>query len=64
MTRVEVRPLHDDGSVGDSYDIINTDIDTDDRIMRLFGLQFGFSMEKVEEHIYQDQYKQRYIIIR
>lgn len=63
MTRVEVHPLHDDGSVGDSYDII-TDIDTDDRIMRLFGLQFGLGMEKVEEHIYQDQYKQRYIVIR
>lgn len=64
MKKVEVHKILNNGNISDYYDEIITDIDTNDRIFRLFGLQYGLGMEKVEGDIYQSQYGEKFIIIR
>ena len=64
MKKVEIHKILNNGNISDYFDEIITDIDTNDRIFRLFGLQFGLAMEKVEGDIYQSQYGEKFIIIR
>lgn len=64
MKKVEIHKILSNGNISDYYDEIITDIDTNDRIFRLFGLQYGLGMEKVEGDIYQSQYGEKFIIIR
>ena len=64
MKLVKVHKMHDDGHISEYWDDVITDIDNDDRIMYLFGLKFGFAMEKVSENVYVTQYGERYTIVR
>lgn len=62
--KVEIRKILSNGNISDYFCEIITDVDTNDRIFRLFGLQFGLAMEKVEGNISQSQYGEKFIIIR
>lgn len=64
MKKVEIHKILNNGNISDCFDEIITDIDTNDRIFRLFGLQYGLAMKKLEGDIYQSQYGEKFIIIR
>ena len=64
MKRVEIHKILSNGNISGSFEYLITDIDTNDRIFRLFGLQYGLAMEKVEGDIYQSQYGEKFIVIR
>lgn len=64
MRKVELHRIYDDGYVSPFYWNVVTDIDTNERVMRLFGLEFGFAMEKVSDNIYKTQYGEMYTVVR
>lgn len=64
MRKVEVHRIYDDGHISPFYWNIVTDIDTNERVMRLYGLEFGFAMEKVSDNVYKTQYGETYTVVR
>lgn len=62
--KVEIHKILNNNTISDGYNVLITNIDTNDGIFRLFGLQYGFTMEKVEGDIYQNQYGVKFIVIR
>jgi hypothetical protein len=64
MKVVQVHRIRDDGHISAYWTNVYTDVDDIDRIMRLFGLEYGFAMEKVSENVYSTQYGDKYTIVR
>lgn len=65
MKTVQVHRYHvDEKRISPYYVEINTDIDTNDRVMRLYGLKFGYAMEKISDNVYENQYGEAYTVIR
>lgn len=65
MTKVQVHKLDkNDGHIHEYYDDIITDIDTDERVMHLFGLQFGLGMTKIRDGVWSTQYGELFTVIR
>lgn len=65
MTKVQVHAIdNNDGHIKPYYTNIMADIDTDERVMRLFGLRYGFAMEKIRDGVWSTQYGDLYTVIR